>query len=92
MLDRGSILARLREIALEQIGVEPERLIPAATLRDIGIDSFQFIELVFLAEEAFEIKLDVAAMRVETVGDVVEVIAGAVAARNGSPQRYPSGP
>jgi acyl carrier protein len=56
------------------VDVAPELLQPNARLADIGIDSFSLIELVFIAEEEFKVKIPVDGLNVKTVGDVVEVI------------------
>jgi acyl carrier protein len=73
-LDASSILARLRELVAGRIAVDPDALELDARLADIGVDSFALIELVFVAEEAFGIKIPMESIRPVTVGDVVDVI------------------
>jgi acyl carrier protein len=58
----------------EKVDVAPELLRPDAQLADIGIDSFSLIELVFVAEEEFRVKIPFEGLKVKTVGDVIEVI------------------
>jgi acyl carrier protein len=72
--DRAEILDRLKVVVPEKVDVEPERLRPDARLVDIGIDSFALIELVFIAEEEFKIRIPVEGLRVTTVDDVLGVI------------------
>ncbi len=72
--DRTTILARLQQIVPERVPVDPALLTPDARLADIGIDSFSLIELVFLAEEEFKIRIPVEGLHVKTVGDVLDVI------------------
>jgi len=79
-IDRSIILQRLQMLAKEGVNVDPEVLTPDALLADIGIDSFSLIELVFLAEEEFKIKIPFEGLKVKTVGDVVNVIEQNVAA------------
>ena len=79
-IDRDTILKRLRMLAREGVDVDPAVLTPDALLADIGIDSFSLIELVFLAEEEFKIKIPFEGLEVKTVGDVVDVIEQNVAA------------
>lgn len=79
-LDADAILARLRELTAGRIAVDPAALHLDAKLADIGIDSFSLIELVFVAEEAFDIKIPMEGLRPVTVGDVVAVIEENVAA------------
>lgn len=73
-LSRDAILARLREILPHRIDVDPALLVPDAALADIGIDSFALIELVFLAEDAYGIKIPMEGLKVRTLGDVLDVV------------------
>ncbi len=73
--DYSYILQRLRSVVPNKVAVDPEMLVPEARLADIGIDSFSLIELVFLAEEEFHIKIPIEGLEVKTVGDVLRVIA-----------------
>jgi acyl carrier protein len=72
--DRDSILERLRRVVPDRVDVDPALLEPQARLADIGIDSFALIELVFIAEEEFGIKIPVEGLEVKTVSDVLDVI------------------
>ena len=72
--DHDEILERLRRVVPEKVDVAPELLQPDAQLVDIGIDSFSLIELVFVAEEEFRVKIPFEGLKVKTVGDVIEVI------------------
>ena len=73
-LQRTDILKRLKEIASGKVPVDMARFSPEARLSDIGLDSFSLIELVFLAEEEFGIRIPVEGLTVNTVGDVLDVI------------------
>jgi len=73
--DQFAILSRLRTLVRDRIDVDPELLLPGARLRDIGVDSFAFIEMVFLAEEEFGIRIPLDGTPPQTVDDVVAVIA-----------------
>ena len=75
-IDQTAILSRLRSLVRDRIDIDPELLMPGASLRDIGIDSFAFIELVFLAEEEFGIRIPLDGTPPQTVDDVVAVISG----------------
>jgi len=72
--DRNAILARLKVLVPERIAVDPIMLTADAKLGEIGIDSFALIELIFLAEEEFNIKIPIEGLEVETIADVVDVI------------------
>lgn len=77
--DAETILARLRSLTASHIAVDPAALKLGARLVDIGIDSFALIELVFVAEEEFGIKIPMEELHPITVGDVVAVISKGVA-------------
>ncbi len=72
--DRAKILERLKVVVAERVNVDPNQLVPDARLSDIGIDSFALIELVFVAEEEFKIKIPVDDLQVTTVNDILGVI------------------
>lgn len=72
--DRAQILERLCGLISGRVNVDPTLLHPEANLADIGIDSFLLIELVFQAEEAFNITIPFEGLGVKTVGDVLDVI------------------
>ena len=75
-----TVLEVLRELVQSNFGVAGERLQIDAALRDVGIDSFQFIELVFLAEERFGVSVDLSKLELRTVRDVVSALAQLIAA------------
>ncbi len=72
--NRSQILQRLRQVIPNKVAVDPDLLVPEARLADIGIDSFSLIELVFVAEEEFRIRIPVEGLEVKTVNDVLDVI------------------
>jgi len=73
-LSRALILQRLKAIVVDRIDVNPESLHSNANLRDIGVDSFSMIELVFLAEEEFKIRIPLDEEMPETVAQVLDII------------------
>ena len=76
---QSEILHRLKEICHGKVPIDLVRFSPEADLSDIGVDSFSLIELVFLAEEEFGIRIPVEGLKVRTVSDVLEVICQRVA-------------
>ena len=72
--DRAEILERLKRVVPEKVDVDPALLTPGAVLADIGIDSFALIELVFVAEEEFGIKIPLEGLEVRTVDDVLAIV------------------
>jgi len=77
---QSEVLQRLKQIARGKVPVDVSRFSPDAQLADIGLDSFSLIELVFLAEEEFGIRIPVEGLSVRTVGDVLEVISSRIGA------------
>ena len=79
-LVESEILQRLKHVAHGKVPVDLARFYPDARLADIGMDSFSLIELIFIAEEEFGIRIPVEALAVSTVGDVLEVISRRISA------------
>ena len=67
-----SIEDRVKEIIVEQLGVNPEQVTPAAKfIEDLGADSLDTVELVMAFEEEFNVEVpDEDAEKLQTVGDV----------------------
>ena len=68
-----SIDARVREIIINELGVEPEKVTDDASfVEDLGADSLDTVELVMAFEEEFGLDIpDEAAEKMRTVGDAV---------------------
>lgn len=71
-----SIEERVKQIIVEQLGVEESEVTPTAHfIDDLGADSLDIVELVMTFEEAFEIEIpDEEAEKIQTVKDSVEYI------------------
>ncbi|SDU19303.1 acyl carrier protein [Verrucomicrobium sp. GAS474] len=71
-----SIEERVKEIIVEQLGVNPEQVTPAAKfIEDLGADSLDTVELVMAFEEEFNVEVpDEEAEKLQTVGDVIRYI------------------
>ena len=67
---------RVKEIIVEQLGVEEDEVLPAAKfIEDLGADSLDTVELIMALEEEFGIEVpDEQAEKLLTVGDVVKYI------------------
>ena len=70
------VFEKLKEIIVEQLGVEKERVTEEATfVDDLSADSLDIVELVMAVEEEFEMEIpDSDAEKIVTVGDVVNYI------------------
>lgn len=71
-----AIEAKVKNIIVEQLGVEAERVKPEASfIDDLGADSLDIVELVMAMEEEFDLEIpDEAAEKLRTVGDVTKYL------------------
>ena len=78
----ASTLETIREIIVEQLGVEPEEVNMDSSFReDLKADSLDLVELIMAFEEKFGGDIsDEVAQGLETVGDVVKYLDEQVAA------------
>ena len=72
----ASVEERVKQIIVEQLGVEESEVTPNASfVDDLGADSLDTVELVMAFEEAFEIEIpDEDAEKIRTVKDAVSYI------------------
>ena len=71
-----SVESRVRDIIVEQLGVNPEQVTPDASfVDDLGADSLDTVELVMALEEGFDIEVpDEDAEKLTTVGAAIKYI------------------
>lgn len=79
MSDETSIEDRVKQIVVEQLGVNADQITPEAKfIEDLGADSLDTVELVMALEEEFGNEIpDEEAEKLGTVGDVVQYIEAA---------------
>ena len=70
------ILEKVKEIVVDQLGVEEEEVNEKASfVDDLGADSLYIVELIMALEEEFEMEIpDEDAEKIATVGDAVKFI------------------
>ncbi|MSR20645.1 MAG: acyl carrier protein [Gemmatimonadetes bacterium] len=68
--------ARVREIIVNELGVEPEKVTDGASfVEDLGADSLDTVELVMAFEEEFGVDIpDEDAEQMRTVGDAISYL------------------
>ncbi len=71
-----SVFERVKEIIVEQLGVDPERVTMEASFReDLEADSLDLVELIMAFEEEFGGEIsDEEAQQITTVGDAVRYL------------------
>lgn len=76
MAERAEVLAKVQEILVERLDVDPADITEAAHMRDdLQADSLDLVELVMDLEEGFSVKIsDEEAQSIGTVGDAVDFI------------------
>ncbi|MDD5201288.1 MAG: acyl carrier protein [Terrimicrobiaceae bacterium] len=75
-MSEKSIEEKVKDIIVEQLGVTPEQVTPAASfIEDLGADSLDTVELVMAFEEEFNVEVpDEDAEKLQSVGDVIKYI------------------
>ncbi|RIK47261.1 MAG: acyl carrier protein [Chloroflexi bacterium] len=72
----SAVLERVQAIVSEQLGVEPEKVVPEAEfVADLNADSLDLVELIMTLEEEFGIEIsDEEAEKIVKVSDALEFI------------------
>ena len=80
-MDAKQVEERVKNIIVEQLGVEPEQVKPEAQfVNDLGADSLDTVELIMALEEEFDIEIpDEQAEKIKTVGEALQHITAKVA-------------
>ncbi len=75
-INMSEVLEKVKKIIIDHLGVEEEKVVPAASfIDDLGADSLDQVELVMAFEEEFGIEIpDEAAEKITTVGKAVDYI------------------
>lgn len=73
-----SVNAKVKDIIVEQLGVDPEKVkAEASFIDDLGADSLDIVELVMAMEEEFDLEIpDEDAEKLKTVNDVQTYLVG----------------
>ena len=76
--NREELFEKVRDIIVEQLGVEPERVTMEARFReDLEADSLDLVELIMEFEDVFGGEIsDDEAQEIRTVGGAVDYLAG----------------
>ena len=69
----------IRDFLQERLGVAPDRVVPEATLANLGVDSLMMLELMFEFEDRFGIQLPSDLASPKTVGEMLATMNGLIA-------------
>lgn len=75
-MDKTEIENRAKDVVRIHLGLDPEKITPAARLaEDLGADSLDSVELVMAMEEEFDISItDEQCEACQTFGDVIKLL------------------
>lgn len=68
------LLPTIREFLKERLPVQPERVVPDARLKDLGVDSLMLLELIFECEERLNITIVDNDVTPRTIGDLIAFV------------------
>lgn len=76
MAEKEKVFDKVKEIIVDQLGVEEEEVsLEASFIDDLGADSLDLVELIMALEEEFGLEIpDDEAEKISTVNDAVEYI------------------
>ena len=71
-----NVQQKVTEMLVQKLGIESSQIKPSANfVRDLGIDSLDYIELIMEFEQTFDIRIpDTEGEQLRTVGQAVELI------------------
>lgn len=73
-MTKEEVLAKVQEIAAEQLDVDKEEIVLTANIKDdLDADSLDVFEIMNELEDSFDIQLDVDE-GIQTIGDVVDYV------------------
>lgn len=75
----------IRKFLQDRVGTEPDQVVEAALLADLGVDSLMLAELMFEAEDRLGISIDSDVEIPKTVGEMVALIDALLAAKSAAP-------
>lgn len=63
----------VKEMIANKLEIDPAMIKPESTLAEIGLDSLDTFDIIFDAEDRFDIKIPNDQVNVETINDVVNL-------------------
>jgi acyl carrier protein len=66
----------VRGFLKDRLNLDPGRIVPEASLNELGIDSLMLLELFFEFEEKLNVNLSQNLPTPKTIGQLIEIVAG----------------
>jgi acyl carrier protein len=67
------VFDRIREVIVDQLGVEEDEVTMETSFQDLGVDSLDLFQIIIELEEAFNVRIE-DAEEIKTVGDAVTYV------------------
>lgn len=67
------VFEKIRDIIVEQLGVEESEIAMETSFEDLGVDSLDLFQIIIEIEEAFDIQVE-DAESIKTVGEAVKYV------------------
>lgn len=58
----------------ERLDIDPARVVPDATLENLGVDSMMILELVFEFEQEMNVRISLDTATPRTVGELIAIV------------------
>lgn len=68
------VLTTIRSFLNERMNLAPEKVVPEASLKALGIDSLMLLELIFECEEKLNLKIEQDTLTPATIGDLIAIV------------------
>jgi acyl carrier protein len=65
---------KIRDLIAKYKNIDIESIKPESTLDDLGLDSLDMFQIIFEAEEVFDIEIDNLDEEIKTINDIVNLI------------------
>ena len=74
-MNKEEIIQKVNAALMKEFEIPEEKLVPTATFADMQVDSLDVVEMLMALEDEYGISLpDEVAMKLHTVGDIVDYI------------------
>jgi acyl carrier protein len=67
---------KIRDLIAKYKNIDIESIKPESTLDDLGLDSLDMFQIIFEAEEAFNIEIDHLDDDIKTIQDIADLLEG----------------